>query len=1106
MAHMLTIKSIIKSNIPLVIFHCIYAIIVAANFPFGTFFIGWDALNPELNFSLNFHRAFFPFWQENYGLGLLGGHGFAATLPHTIVTFFISFLFSTEAIRPVFTFLCLYLGGIGMYFLLKTLLAKIITDPLYVCLIGSLFYMLHLGTMQIFYVQIEPYIVHFASLPWLIWIIFRCLHEISPKNLLLFFVINFFASIQGFIPPTFFVYLSIMGIILCAYCINNKWSRAAFQRAALLTFITFAINAYWFIPFLYYQLTQSTIFLASYNNLTSTPHFIDITKKYGDIQNVSLLKSFLFDSYELGGYILQPWINHLANLWVLVIGYIFFGVSIVSLIISVTKKDWRIRALSGIFILSFLIITTNTFPFSFFNHILQTLSPTYEQALRNAFTKFGLSLTFSYTIFFSLGIAYILSILQMRIEKKSAIFFSLLLTWLIILYAFPTFQGNFLYNKLFLKIPNAYFKVIDYFQNKEDGRIADFPQDCPEGWFAYKWGYFGSGFYWYGIKQPFLARTFDVWSNNNENYYWEISQALREENYYKVDAVLDKYNARWILYDHNLTYCRSQKAIFTNQALIRYLEKSPKYSLVKTFTSPDMQPIKIYKNNNDTTKSFISLQENLPNIQPIYAWNDNDTAITGSKSYITEKERLADIFYPFRSIFTKRGKPNTDVTITNTENTIIFSKKLPPGMDSFTLGPTTYADLEKSVPVSFHIETVSPNTYALVGDMFFPEVSLDNQLLINPNRTFTLGTFTTKNVNEIKMFVNGEETTQTIFNISTTNTVQLLDDKNKTILAWISTKDDKYNALLKQTALFIVPKYTEGVLKVTIQKTTNNKYGFANMLTVNNIVPKLCNTLTPLNNNSYQKSQGFIQLLANQSSVCLILSATDIPTSNGYLLEINTRNISGNYPKFSLTNKNRTVYNDAYIYGSGEFSSYYYIVPPTFPSEIGYDMQIENTAESDIKSINDFGSIRMWYIPYNFLTKMWLSNPRPIATTKEVDSSLLTVSHPNETYYRISIDNDHLKKNATIMLSQSFDPGWKAYQVPDNTWFPFLFGKELKNHVLVNNWANGWILNNLELKTENSKLVIVFFPQYLQTFGFLLLFSTFGWFLASFIRQNLTKK
>ncbi|MFH0749555.1 MAG: hypothetical protein V1917_01400, partial [Candidatus Gottesmanbacteria bacterium] len=107
--------------------------------------------------------------------------------------------------------------------------------------------------------------------------------------------------------------------------------------------------------------------------------------------------------------------------------------------------------------------------------------------------------------------------------------------------------------------------------------------------------------------------------------------------------------------------------------------------------------------------------------------------------------------------------------------------------------------------------------------------------------------------------------------------------------------------------------------------------------------------------------------------------------------------------------------------------------------------------------------------------------------------SITSLTHPNPSYYKVVI-NKQQTDNATLILSQAFDDGWKAYLLPTNTintvqqaiyeQLPFLFGKELKNHVLVNNWANGWQLNTT---TNAQTIVIVFLPQLLEWIGFLLI-------------------
>jgi hypothetical protein len=110
----------------------------------------------------------------------------------------------------------------------------------------------------------------------------------------------------------------------------------------------------------------------------------------------------------------------------------------------------------------------------------------------------------------------------------------------------------------------------------------------------------------------------------------------------------------------------------------------------------------------------------------------------------------------------------------------------------------------------------------------------------------------------------------------------------------------------------------------------------------------------------------------------------------------------------------------------------------------------------------------------------------------------------------------------TLYLSQSYHPGWKAYIIKHqtsnikqffDTYFPFIFGKELKDHVLINNWANGWIISsNIKQLTSNnldnqkldvrSLVLVVFWPQYLEFIGFFLLITAFLFILTYPSRFN----
>ena len=91
-------------------------------------------------------------------------------------------------------------------------------------------------------------------------------------------------------------------------------------------------------------------------------------------------------------------------------------------------------------------------------------------------------------------------------------------------------------------IPKDYSDLFGFFKKQNpNGRIANLPQGSFWGWTNYRFGIKGSGFIWYGIKQPILDRAFDVWNLKNEQYYWELSTALQKKNPTELNKIFQKY-------------------------------------------------------------------------------------------------------------------------------------------------------------------------------------------------------------------------------------------------------------------------------------------------------------------------------------------------------------------------------------------------------------------------------------------------------------------------------------------------------------------------------------------------------------------------------------
>lgn len=86
-----------------------------------------------------------------------------------------------------------------------------------------------------------------------------------------------------------------------------------------------------------------------------------------------------------------------------------------------------------------------------------------------------------------------------------------------------------------------------------------------------------------------------------------------------------------------------------------------------------------------------------------------------------------------------------------------------------------------------------------------------------------------------------------------------------------------------------------------------------------------------------------------------------------------------------------------------------------------------------------------------------------------------------------------------VVLSQGYDEGWVSYEVGDSCelsanscWLkllvPWFYGEKL-DHVKVNGWGNGFIINDDSSRGSevSSQVVIVYWPQYLQWGGMLMI-------------------
>jgi len=165
--------------------------------------------------------------------------------------------------------------------------------------------------------------------------------------------------------------------------------------------------------------------------------------------------------------------------------------------------------------------------------------------------------------------------------------------------------------------------------------------------------------------------------------------------------------------------------------------------------------------------------------------------------------------------------------------------------------------------------------------------------------------------------------------------------------------------------------------------------------------------------------------------------------NQGYLLRIKGENRRGRSLKFVLNN-HATHHNDLEdLVPTGSFDEYYALLPGTNPKG-EYTFVPETRSFGPEKSVNFLEEIGFLPIPVNWMSRIVLvrgatSNPQNL---------------------RI--------KNFQILP-----------------------------HYKINSWANGWLVENSKLKTQNSKIYIIFWPQLLEFLGFALLFAGLGFVLST---------
>lgn len=1027
--------------------------ICALNYTPGTWLTGWDTLHPELDFELNFGRLLQGVWRPEQGLGALAGHSHMADLPRVIILWLLHFVFALNTLRYLYIFLCFIVGPLGMYTLAQSIVPAP-QRPRTIAFLSALFYIFNLSTVQQFYAPFEMFPTQWAALPWTLYAAIEYVRHSRAgwrnRFLVYFFLATLLSTPQAYAAHLWYPYVVVFGLSIAIYSLTLHPPRSfhavrnSLTRPLILAALLITVNGFWLFPNLYFIATGSSIPKESRQNRLFSQEYRIRNREDGYIRDVALMRGFYLNwsayDFEKGrfGTLMPQWSKHLNNPFISAIGYAAFLLVCYGAIESIRKRNKLLMSHLPYFVVPLIFLLNRTPPFEQLFDTLLHLS-LFEEASRFIFTKMSILQLMGYSIFFT----YALSRLHAQKWYKSSI--TLLIPLLLAIYAFPVFQGSLIGRQFRIAVPKQYQDFWAFMKEREDGRVLSLPLHTISGWQYYDWGYQGAGFLWFNLKQPLLDRDFDRWNYHNEQAFREFQYAVYSKKNDQFVQDLDKYGVRYVVWDRSVITAdpKNRKQMLferETEALVDQLLKNGDLVNVATFGT-----INVYTTRRQPPAQRIRALSS--NVQPSYRWSWTDAAYAQLGDYITSSTVQTPFiyYYPFRDVISASDRITDAIQIDPQATTI----KLQEGINGTYLPPS----LAQTESVAY------VNVYAQKADNTHIRYSFEPLLPGSITQPITLTMEADFDTAIFQSHINTSDFRTPSTQI-TTDTPRLLGQ------AYVFTKSpniiDKRTVILPFDQLQLAPTQAHN-LQLASEQTV-----FTPDQIILNSSDRQAITVKPRGSGVVASFSS--QYVQNGS----YLAMDEISHTMGYLLGITARNIEGLPIRICLKNyysDTCDVYDE--LSKSDTFTTDYFLVPPTDDGQ-GYGLSLDNISFGKAKSVNEVQDVRITPLPFEYLSQL------------RIRQQTATENSP-----------------AFFVDNSSYDSGWIAFSTlatkPTSVWGSlsvWLTGSRLPNHVLVNNWQNGWELHDQGTADEPVTIVLLYWPQYLEYAGFITLFLTLATLVA----------
>lgn len=229
-----------------------------------------------------------------------------------------------------------------------------------------------------------------------------------------------------------------------------------------------------------------------------------------------------------------------------------------------------------------------------------------------------------------------------------------------------------------------------------------------------------------------------------------------------------------------------------------------------------------------------------------------------------------------------------------------------------------------------------------------------------------------------------------------------------------------------------------------------------------------------------------IRYKSTDGSLCDYFPFPQLSHEKSYIVTIESKNIEGFPLQAYICNDlsfhcNQTIYLKDHKNNVAEA----FFIPSYDDFGNGHTININNYSIKGTSSINELVSIKI----YEYMPKPFVPNQPPASFLGSPE-----ILEQNQ-FRTIAKIKNIPEGNATIVLSERYQPGWMAFIINNsrsdivnfiNKNFPFIGRQQIAQHYVVNNWKNGWTIHSSMINDE-SLIIIIFLPQYLEHIGLMLL-------------------